>query len=96
MKFGPVALDAALGARLAHTVRLAGRTLKKGAVLGHDSIDALRAEGMEHVTAALLEDGEIDENEAATRIASATASDSKHRLPRPVVPISPPPPTACW
>src|SRR4051812_15082223 len=73
MKFGPIELDAALGARLAHTVRLADRTLKKGAVLDRDAIDALRAAGRADIAAAMLEDGDIDENEAAARIAAAIA-----------------------
>ncbi|MDB5366090.1 MAG: uncharacterized protein JWM77_2017 [Rhodospirillales bacterium] len=73
MIFGPLALDAALGARLAHTVRLTDRTLKKGAVLDGDAIEALRGNGLSQVTAALLEEGEIDENEAAARIAASIA-----------------------
>ena len=45
MIFGPTPLDEARGAILAHTVRLAGRVLKKGTVLDEAAIAALRAEG---------------------------------------------------
>ncbi|GIL41343.1 molybdopterin-binding protein [Roseiterribacter gracilis] len=73
MKFGDIELDAALGARLAHTVRLADRVLKKGAVLDRDAIDSLRISGRTQVAAAMIEPDEIDENEAASRVATAIA-----------------------
>ena len=41
MKFGPVPLDAARGAILAHSVQVAGRRLRKGTVLGPEEIDRL-------------------------------------------------------
>ena len=75
MKFGALPLDEAHGAILAHSIRLAGRALKKGRVLDQDDLDALRDAGEETVVAVLLEPTDLDENEAARRIATACAGD---------------------
>ncbi len=74
MIFGSLALGEAEGAVLAHTLRLSGRVIKKGTVLDHDAIAALRAAGLGQVIAARLEPGDIGENEAASRLAAALAS----------------------
>ena len=66
MIFGPTPLDRALGSILAHTRRLPGLVLKKGAVLDSAAIDALRAAGHDPVIAATLEPGDVPEDEAAT------------------------------
>ena len=71
MKFGEVPLDDALGAVLAHSVRLAGGALKKGRILAADDIAVLRADGRSSVIAARLEHGDFGEDEAAARIADA-------------------------
>ncbi|HYC04736.1 MAG TPA: molybdopterin-binding/glycosyltransferase family 2 protein [Azospirillaceae bacterium] len=71
MRFGPLPLDEALGAVLAHSVLLPGGRLPKGRVLGTAEIAALRDAGHSTVTAAKLEPGELDEDEAAGRIAAA-------------------------
>ena len=71
MIFGPTPLAEAEGAVLAHTHRLPGRVLKKGSVLEAEAIAALRAAGMEAVIAARLEPGDVGEDAAARRIASA-------------------------
>jgi molybdenum cofactor cytidylyltransferase len=81
MKFGSVPLEQAHGARLAHTHRLAGRTLKKGAVLDDEALAALRAAGHTQATVAILDADEIDENEAAARIATALAGAGLDRAP---------------
>ena len=75
MKFGDIPLDDAAGAILAHSVRLDGGTIRKGTVLGPDDITRLRDAGLETVTAARLEDGDLGENEASFRIAEALACD---------------------
>jgi molybdenum cofactor cytidylyltransferase len=71
MIFGETGLDEAAGALLAHTHRLPGRVLRKGALLDDAAIAAPRAAGHASVIAARLEPGEIDENTAADRLAEA-------------------------
>ena len=71
MIFGPVPLDEARGAILAHTRRLPGLVLKKGSVLDAAGIAALRAAGHDPVIAARLEPGDVGEDEAAGRLADA-------------------------
>jgi molybdenum cofactor cytidylyltransferase len=69
--FGPVPLDRALGCILAHTQRLPGLVLKKGAVLDAAGVEALRQAGLDPVIAATLEPGDVPEDAAATRLADA-------------------------
>ncbi|WP_298431060.1 molybdopterin-binding protein [uncultured Jannaschia sp.] len=71
MKFGPVPLDDALGAVLAHSVATPLGRLRKGRVLDQRDIDSLRNGGTAEVTVARLETGDIDENAAAARLAAA-------------------------
>ena len=71
MRFGRIPLDEADGAILAHTQRLSGRVLKKGAVLDSAAIDALRAAGIPSIIAARLDPGDVTEDEAAARLADA-------------------------
>ena len=52
MRFGPVPPDDAVGAILVHSVRLKGAAFKKGRILSTDDVAALKAAGIEHVTAA--------------------------------------------
>ena len=75
MKFGPVDLDAAEGAVLAHSLKVAGRKMPKGRVLSAADIGALKAEGVARVTAARLDPGDIGEDEAAARLAAALVPD---------------------
>jgi len=75
MRFGPVPPDAAAGAVLAHSVRVGGRMLKKGLVLGPDDVAALRAEGLAEVTVARLDEDDVAEDEAAARLARALVPD---------------------
>ena len=42
MKFGPVGLEQALGAVLAHSIRMDGRRLRKGVILSADHLAQLR------------------------------------------------------
>ena len=71
MIFGRLALADALGAVLAHTHRLPGRTIRKGAVLDAAALDALAATGREAVIAARLEPGDVAEDASARRVAAA-------------------------
>lgn len=73
MKFGETPLGEAVGAILAHSVRLDGRTLKKGTVLGPDEISLLRKADHDPVVAAVLETGDASENDAAATLGAAAA-----------------------
>lgn len=75
MKFGAVGLDEASGAILAHSVRVADGVLRKGRILGQNDIDLLREAGHGEVTVAKLEPGDLDENQAALRLAEAMVTD---------------------
>jgi molybdenum cofactor cytidylyltransferase len=70
VKFGPVTLDAAENAVLAHSVASGKLRLKKGTVLGTAEIERLREAGMTQVIAAILEKDDVPEDEAASRIAA--------------------------
>ncbi|HAA93798.1 MAG TPA: 4-diphosphocytidyl-2C-methyl-D-erythritol kinase, partial [Rhodospirillaceae bacterium] len=71
MKFGAIAISEAAGAILAHSLRQSGLSLKKGRVLTESDIDALAEAGIDSVVAACMEDGDISEDKAASRIAEA-------------------------
>ena len=71
MKFGPVPVSDAVGDILAHSVHVRGKRLRKGAVLSASDVEAMISEGMETVIVAQLEAGDLPENEAASRLASA-------------------------
>lgn len=73
MIFGDTPLDEAVGAVLAHSHRLEGRSLKKGRVLSDDDVAALRDAGYARVIAARLEGTDIGEDAAADRLAAAIA-----------------------
>ncbi len=73
MKFGPVAVEAAAGAVLAHTARLGGRVLPKGMVLDGAALAALQRAGWREVVVARLDPGDVGEDEAALRLAAALA-----------------------
>ncbi|MGE0847504.1 MAG: hypothetical protein AB7L41_14655, partial [Flavobacteriaceae bacterium] len=73
MKFGPVPLEEAGGAILAHSLRLADGRLGKGTVLDAQALARLRAAGLSSVTVARLEAGDLGEDEAATRVAAHVA-----------------------
>lgn len=76
MQFGPVPLDQAEGAVLAHSVPLpGGKRLRKGKVLAQDDLSALAGAGLTSVTVARLEHGDIDEDSAALQLAQALVPD---------------------
>ncbi|MEM7632835.1 MAG: molybdopterin-binding protein [Pseudomonadota bacterium] len=76
MTFGEVPLAEALGATLAHSVKLDGGVLKKGIVLAAADVAALRAAGQQTVVVARLDAGDLDEDTAALRIGAALANDN--------------------
>ena len=75
MKFGPVATEEALGAVLAHAVPLKDGRLRKGLVLSTDDIAALLASGHSQIIVAQYEPGDLNEDEAAARLAKAIAGN---------------------
>lgn len=75
MRFGPVPLDDAMGAILAHSVPLPKGRLRKGLRLGADDLTALKALGLTEVTVALLDKGDVHEDAAAMAMARALVPD---------------------
>jgi molybdenum cofactor cytidylyltransferase len=73
VKFGSVAVGEAEGAILAHSVRHAGGTIKKGTRLTRKHLDELSAGGVAEVVVARLDAGDVHEDEAALRLAEAVA-----------------------
>ncbi|PJE28348.1 putative molybdopterin binding domain protein [Pseudooceanicola marinus] len=72
MKFGPVAVSAAEGAILAHSLDLPdGSRLRKGLRLGKVEMERLDWYGVEEVVAARLEAGDVHEDAAADALARA-------------------------
>ena len=75
MQFGPTALDDAVGAVLAHSIRLADGRLKKGTVLDAGHIERLRSAGHRTVIAARLAADDVAEDAAAERVAAVVAGN---------------------
>jgi molybdenum cofactor cytidylyltransferase len=73
MNFGEIPVGEAAGAILVHSVKLAGRAIRKGRVLTAEDVAALAAAGIERVTAARIGEDEIGEDAAATLLARAAA-----------------------
>jgi molybdenum cofactor cytidylyltransferase len=73
MKFGLTPIEEAEGAVLAHGVRIDGVAYKKGDILTHERRMALDTAGVRCVVAARLEPGDVDENEAALKLAKRLA-----------------------
>lgn len=82
MRFGPVSLDRAEGAILAHSVKTGGGRLRKGLRLGGAEIAQLRDAGHAQIMAAVLEPGDLHEDEAAHRLALALVDGPGVRLTR--------------
>ena len=70
MIFGEFRCEEAEGVTLAHTLNLGGKTLKKGRVLGAADIVLLKQAGIERVTGARMDEGDLDENAGAAAIAA--------------------------
>ncbi len=82
MKFGPVAIGDAVGGIAVHSVRRRALVLKKGEIITSAHVASLRDAGIEEVVVAQLEVGDIDEDDAAQRLASALAG-ANLRVQRP-------------
>lgn len=75
MKFGPVPLDEAEGALLAHSLRAEGLSLPKGRRLTSADLEALSAAGIAEAIVVRLDPGDIEEDAAAQAIADAIPPD---------------------
>jgi molybdenum cofactor cytidylyltransferase len=73
VRFGDTPLAEAAGAVLAHSLKIPGRTIKKGRLLTEADVAALAAAGMTSVVAARMEPGDIAEDAAADAVAQALA-----------------------
>jgi molybdenum cofactor cytidylyltransferase len=78
MKFGAVSTHAACGAILAHSVKVSGRTLKKGRVLDTEDIASLLAAQIATITVAQLDANDVPENAAAEGVARAICGNHLH------------------
>lgn len=76
MRFGPVPIDRAEGAILAHSTSVGGRRLKKGHRLAADDLILLREAGVAEVIAAEIEPDELLEDAAAERVARAAQGEN--------------------
>jgi molybdenum cofactor cytidylyltransferase len=73
VRFGPVPVAEAAGLISAHSVRRAGITLRKGAVIASDIAASLARAGLSEIVAATLEPGDVGEDAAAARLAGHLA-----------------------
>ncbi|WP_311028260.1 molybdopterin-binding/glycosyltransferase family 2 protein [Mesorhizobium koreense] len=69
MRFGPIPIEDAEGAILAHATTAGERRLRKAHRLTAEDVKVLAAAGVREVVAASLASDDVDENEAAARIA---------------------------
>ncbi len=74
MKFGPVPLEEARGAIMAHSQRVGERMIRKGSLLDEGAIVAMRESGRTDVIVARLEPGDVPEDIAADRLAQPLVS----------------------
>lgn len=73
--FGEINTVDAIGAVLAHSIRLPDGTIKKGTALDAGHIERLKAAGCTTITVARLDADDLHEDEAATRLASPLRGD---------------------
>ena len=71
MRFGPIPIEDAEGAILAHATVAREKRLRKAHRLTAEDVKALAAAGVREVVAASLASDDVDENQAAARIAGA-------------------------
>jgi molybdenum cofactor cytidylyltransferase len=71
VKFGPRPLGECAGAVLAHGVRVDGGRIAKGTVLTAHDLEKMAQAGVMHPIVAVLDSGDVAEDEAALRLADA-------------------------
>ncbi len=75
MKFGSIPVAEAAGGIAVHSIRQDGLVLKKGDMILPAHIAGLQAAGIERIAVAQIEAGDVGEDEAAQRLATALAGD---------------------
>lgn len=75
MRFGPLPLIEAVGAMAAHSLRLPGLVVKKGAVITQEDVHRLGEAGVSEIVAVVLESNDVAEDAAAHRLAEAAAGE---------------------
>lgn len=73
MKFGPIPIEAAEGAVLAHATTAGDRRFRKAHRLSADDVSLLKASGISEVVAAVLAEDDLSEDAAAEKIAVSMA-----------------------
>lgn len=73
MKFGPIPIEAAEGAVLAHATTAGDRRFRKAHRLSADDVSLLKAFGISEVVAAVLAQDDLSEDAAAEKIAKSMA-----------------------
>ncbi len=73
MKFGPIPIDSAEGAVLAHATTAGERRFRKAHRLSADDLSLLKAAGISEVVAAVLAPDDLGEDAAAQKIAESMA-----------------------
>ena len=81
MKFGPVGIDGAVGAILAHATNAGDKRFRKAHRLSADDVAELKQAGVTQVIAAVLDPDDLVEDKAAARIARALAVDGVDTKP---------------
>jgi len=76
MKFGPVPLEEAEGAIVAHSIRHGSGVVKKGTRLDAALVAKLREAGIDEVVAARLDANDVHEDAAARRVAEALCGEN--------------------
>jgi molybdenum cofactor cytidylyltransferase len=76
LRFGPIPVDQALGAVVAHAVRRETLMLKKGQTITAAHIAALKAADVSEIIVAKLDPGDIGEDEAARLLAARLAGQN--------------------
>ncbi len=71
MIFGARAINDSKGSILAHSIDVNGLRLRKGTALDQTHLDALGAAGIADITVATLENGDVEENDAARQLGGA-------------------------
>lgn len=73
MRFGPIPIEAAEGAVLAHATTAGERRFRKAHRLSAEDVSLLKAAGVTQVVAAVLAPGDLSEDAAAQKIAESMA-----------------------
>lgn len=81
MRFGRCPTPQAVGLILAHSLRLGKTSFKKGRVLSATDVDMLAAAGINSVTGARLEPGDVGEDAAADAIAAQLTGANTQAAP---------------